>query len=158
MICIVLAVILFGAFVKMNNDASEINSDALYINSQNSQITNLQEQVDNLTNIVHLSQSSNWLSNQPISLSGSGYTSWTHSASYAGYIFVMVQTNNVISGMYIRVIYHSSFVDYDNQIGNSTYTTNVGSFPIMPSTNIKIIVGTNNPNGITGNVSITYYY
>lgn len=153
-ICIVLVVILVGAIADYT---SIISGKDTSISSQASQILSLQKQVSNLTDTVNLSQLKNWVSNQPVSISASGYTSWAFSASYAGYVFVSVQTNRVM-GLYFRVIYHSPYLNYDHQIGNNTYSTSIGSFPILPSTNIQIIVGTNSPNGMTGNVTITYSY
>jgi cell division protein FtsL len=152
-ICIILTVGLVGTIVKYTSMISDKDST---ISSQSSQIFNFSEKVVNLTQIVELQESKNWLSNQPVSLSTSGYTYWNFSASYAGYGFIVVSTNNVM-GLYIRVIYYSliSGVNYNQQINDNS---NIGSFPILPSTSIQIRVGTNSSTGMTGKVSVTYYY
>jgi hypothetical protein len=155
-ICIILIVGLLGVVA---NYTSIINDKDNTILSGGSQASNLQRQVNNLTAIINQQQSKIWVSNQPVSTSASTNTSWTFSASYAGSVVVTVIPaygySNVLA--YIRVTYHYGGVHYDNQINNST-SPNVGDFPILPSSNIQIMVGTSNPKGLTGNVTITYFY
>jgi hypothetical protein len=85
-----------------------------------------------------------------------GYYFWIFSASYAGYIVVTVHPSTT-SSTYVRVIWSSHGVDYDN-------TANVGAggtavFPVLPCSRVEIMVGnTNLLSGATQTVSITYRY
>jgi hypothetical protein len=158
-ITIVLAVGLVGA---MADYTSMINGKDNTISSQASQISNLQNRVNgitsNLTDTLELQKSETWLNDQAVSISSSGSTSWTFSASYAGYVYVLFDTKaENFFGLYIRTSFHYADINYYNQVGNSTYASNIADFPILPS-NVQIVVGTTSTNGISGNVTIIYFY
>jgi len=138
---------------SLQNQISSLNSQ---ISSLNDQIANLQNQVNDLNDIVNLAKSTVWVNDQTISQPASSYTYWTFSASYAGYVSVVVHTSTT-TNTYVRVIYASHGVNYSNQIGVGTGGTAV--FPILPSSSIEIRVGnTNLINGATETVTITFYY
>jgi cell division protein FtsL len=137
---------------------SQVSSKDSQISSLTTQNTNLQNQVTDLTNNVNLAKSTVWVNSQTISQTASSYTYWSpaFSASYAGYVSVNVQTSTT-TNTYVRVIYYSHGVSYDNQISVGTGGTAV--FPILPSSSIDIRVGnTNLFNGATETVTITYHY
>jgi outer membrane murein-binding lipoprotein Lpp len=137
----------------LQNQISILNSQ---ISSLNAQIVSLQNQVNDLNDTVNLAKSTVWVNDQTISLPASSYTSWTCSASYAGYVSVWVQTSTT-TNTYVRVIYTAYGVNYDQQIGVGTGGTAV--FPLLPCSSIEIRVGnTNLINGATETVTITYYY
>jgi len=173
-ICIVLAVGLVGAVVNYtsiisgkdntiatkdsqitdkDNTISSLNSQ---ITSKDSQISSLQSQVNDLTDITNLAKSTVWASNDAVNQPAGSYVHWTRSASYAGYVSVIVQTSTT-TNTYVRVIYSSHGVNYDNQIVVGTGGTAV--FPILPASSIEIRVGNSNWfDGASETVSITYYY
>jgi predicted PurR-regulated permease PerM len=133
-ICIVLAVILVGA------------------------IMNYTSMVSDLTDKVNLAKFVVWENGVTTTQDADSYTNWLplFSASYAGYVSVWVQTSTT-SNTYVRVIYSSHDVYYDNQVSVGTH--GIAVFPILPSSNIDIRIGnTNQTNGATEIVTITYYY
>jgi peptidoglycan hydrolase CwlO-like protein len=173
-ICIVLAVGLVGAVVnytsiisgkdntiaskdsEIANKNSQIADKDNTISSLNSQISSLQSQVNDLNNTVNLAKFTVWASNEAVNQPAGSYVHWTRSASYAGYVSVNVQTSTT-TNTYVRVIYSSHGVSYDNQIGVGTGGTAV--FPILPASSIEIRVGNSNWfDGASETVSITYYY
>ena len=138
---------------EKDNTISSLNSQ---IASKDSQISSLQNQVNDLNDIVNLAKSTVWASNSAVNQPASSYTYWTRSATYAGYVSVNVQTSTT-TNTYVRVIYSSHGVSYDQQKGVGSGGTAV--FPLLPSSSIEIRVGnTNLLNGASETVSITYYY
>jgi len=119
-------------------------------------ITNLQSQINDLNDIVNLAKSTVWVDSQTVSQPANSYAYWRFSAIYAGYVSVYVQTSTT-TNTYVRVIYSSHGVNYDNQIGVGTGRTVV--FPVLPSSTIEIRVGNSNwLDGATETVTITLYY
>ena len=152
-ICVILAVGLIGAVI---NYTSVINTKDDTIVSLNSQITDYQNQINNLNGIINLEKSTVWVDDQTISQPASSYTYWTFSASYAGYISVLVQTSTT-SNTYVRVIWSSYGVNFDQSITVGVSGTAV--FPVLPCSSIEIRVGNSNLfNGATETVTITYHY
>jgi uncharacterized phage infection (PIP) family protein YhgE len=138
---------------NLQSQISDLNSQ---ISSLNAQIASLQSQVNNLNDIANLAKSTTWVDDQTVSQPANSYTSWTFSASYAGYVSVLVQTSSA-SDTRVRVIYSSHGVNYDGEIGVGSSGTAV--FPLLPSSNIEIRVGNHNlVSGATETVTITYYY
>jgi len=128
---------------------------AIELTAANSQITSLQNQVNALNLIVNLSVSTVWINNQTVSQQAGSYTSWSRSASYAGYVSIQVSSST--SNTYVNVMYSSYGVNYNSQ--TNVGTSGITYFPILPSSNITVAVG----NGLTvGNatetVTVTYYY
>jgi hypothetical protein len=122
----------------------------------NAQTTLLNAQISNLTNIVNLAKSTVWVNNQTITQPSYHYTSWTKSASYAGYVSVNVQSSTT-SNTYVEVIWSAYSGGYDNRTTVGASGTAV--FPVLPSSTIEIRVGnTNLLNGATETVTVTYYY
>lgn len=137
--------------------SSHSHTDSDY-NSLSSQNTNLQNQINDLNNIVNLAESAIWVNDETVNQPAGSYTNWTpaFSASYAGYVSVNVHTSTTTK-TYVRMIYTSHGVSYDNQIEVGTGGTAI--FPILPSSSIDIRIGnTNLLNGATETVTITYYY
>jgi len=143
-------VTLYNNYVA-NHHYSDSDYDSLI-----TQITNLQNQVTDLTNIVNLVKSTTWANEETVSQPANSYTSWTFSASYAGYVSVWVQSSSATDTR-VRVIYTSHGVNYDGEIGVGSGGTAI--FPLLPSSNIEIRVGNHNlVSGATETVTITYYY
>jgi prefoldin subunit 5 len=126
------------------------------ISPLNAQISSLIDQVNDLTNTLNLGKSAIWIDNQPISEPANSYVDMNFAAYYAGYLSVWVQTSSSTT-TYVRVIYSSNGVNYDNQITVGTSGTAV--FPILPSGSIEVRVGnTSFMTGHTQTVTITFYY
>jgi uncharacterized coiled-coil protein SlyX len=179
-ICIILAVGLVGAIanytsiisgkdntiVSLNsqittkdNTISSLNSQIAskdsQISSLNSEVTNLQYEVKDLSDIVILVKSTVLVRNQTVYVPAGSYHIFSCSATFAGYLSVDVQTANTTNA-YVRVIYYSYGVNFDQQIDVGTGGTAV--FPILPS-RVEIYVGnTNLINRATETVTITYHY
>jgi prefoldin subunit 5 len=142
-----------------DNQINSLNIQISGLNSQigilNNQTANLQNQVSNLTDIANLKLAQYWLVSQTVSQTALSASSWNFSASYAGYVWVNVESSTT-SSTYIEVKYSSLGVYYDNKV-------DVGSggpvtFPVLPGT-IEIMVGNSNPtDGATEIVTATYYY
>jgi hypothetical protein len=127
-------------------------------NSLNSQKTSLQNQVNDLTSTLNLGKSTVWVNDQTVNQGAGSYYGWDYgvgSVPYAGYVLVNIQSSTT-DKTYVRVIYSSHGVNYDNQIGVGTSGTAV--FPVL-SSSIEIRVGNSNfINGATETVTVTYYY
>jgi hypothetical protein len=163
-VCIVLAVGLVGAVVDytsiINDKNSTISSQANTISSQASTISGYQSQVSDLTGKLGLSQSTVWVNDQTVSQPASYYSTWTESASYAGYVSVYVQSSSVL-GTWVEVSYYSHGLNY-SQAYTGSQAINVGNsaiFPLLPCSSITIGVGNGNIfSSATETVTITYYY
>ena len=166
-ICILLVaglvlVLFFGSPVDYNGYVSTHSHTDSDYNSLSTQNTNLQNQVNDLTNTLYLDNSTIWVNDQTVNQTAMGYSYWTFSPSYAGYVSV-----NVLSSTsdltYVRVIYSSLGVSYDNK----TYVGSGGTavFPVLPTNlvpmawGIQIGVGNSNLDyGATETVTVTYHY
>jgi predicted PurR-regulated permease PerM len=116
----------------------------------------LQNQVSDLTSTLNLGKSTVVVDDQTISQPANSYTVWTFSASYAGYVSVLVQSSSV-AGTHVKAIYSSNGVSFNQEIVvNAGHTAN---FPVLPSSSIQIEVGNGDLfNGATETVTITYNY
>jgi cell division protein FtsL len=167
-ICIILAAGIVGAVIlyfsqidAIQSKDSEIASLTSQISSLTSQIADNSLQIETLTSqknelqdIVSLAESAIWVDETLIHPAGY-YSYWTFAADYAGYVKVRLETSNVTDN-YVRVIYSSHGVDYDNQI--DIVAGGVAVFPILPSTSIEIRFDTKSPVASTATLTITYYY
>jgi len=150
-------------------------------------INDKDQTITSLNSTVSLQEYAVWVDNQTISQIAGNYTSWTFTASVAGYISVWVLSSTT-NNTYVRVIYTAfepvialengvyNYQDaayeyqYDTQINApSPMTSNI--FDFLPSqmtfsplsairpTNVEIRVGnTNLVSNATETVTITYYY
>jgi len=159
-ICVILAVGLVGAVANYTSTISGKDNTIASLNSQittkDNTISSLNSQVSDLTNTVNLAKSTVWVNDETANQPASSYTYWRVSANYAGYVSVVVHTSTT-TNTYVRVIYSSHGVNYDNQIGVGVGGTAV--FPILPASSIETRVGNSNWfNGATETVTITYHY
>lgn len=157
--CIILAVSLIGA-----------------VSFYESQVSSLNSKVSDLAEIVSLDESTVWVNNTAVTQTANNYTSWFFWANYAGYVSVNVQSSTT-NDTYVRVVYSTYGIDYDNTI--TVGTSGTATFPVLPviliymtpSINgsslpinateyyIEIRVGnTNLVNGANETVTVTYYY
>jgi len=134
---------------------TEVHDTAIELTTANTQIASLQNQISALNDIGNLSVSTFWVNNQTISQPAGSYTTWTRSASYAGYVSIQVSSST--SSTYSNVTYSSHGVNYNTQ--TNVGISGIAYFPILPSSNITVTIG----NGLaignaTETVTITYYY
>jgi hypothetical protein len=134
---------------------TEVHDTAIELTTANNQITSLQNQIAALNDIGNLSVSTVWVNNQTISQPAGSYTTWTRSASYAGYVSIQVSSST--SSTYANVTYSSHDVNYNSQI--NVGTNGIAYFPILPSSNITVATGNGLTSGnATETVTVTYYY
>ncbi len=152
-ICIISLVSLFGTIVAywsmMNEKDKEISS--LRIEG-----TNLQNNLTDLNNTIALAKSEQWFTNYPLTIMPNSDFTILHPAYYAGYISVQVESSTT-NRTYVQVYYNSHGLNYSNRV-----TVGVGetvSFPVLPSQDLEIIFGRENPNEKTDiTVTVTYHY
>ena len=126
-----------------------------YQNLQN-QITNLQNQVNDLTSNLKLEKSEVWATSQTVSQLAGSYSFWIHSANYAGYVGVRVESSTT-DKTYVEFLWNTPGIDYDKKV--SVGVSGEGAFPVLPHSNLEVRVGNSNVlNGATETVTITYYY
>jgi len=134
---------------------SHTNSD---YNSLSTQNTNLQTQVNNLTDILNLKDSTVWINKQTASNTAGEVASWSPSTSvsYAGYILVQVNSLTGNNNTAVEVIYTSSGINSD--VRQPVGVSGTVAFPILPTTNLVVDIGTTNGSAATETVTIVYYY
>jgi hypothetical protein len=131
------------------------NEQNLY-NSYVANHSHTDEDYNTVNNIANLQVSTVWVKDQTVSQPASSYTVWTVSASYAGYVSVLVQSSTV-AGTHVEAIYSSNGVNFNQEITVSAGDT--AYFPILPSSSIQIGVGNGSIlNGATETVTVTYHY
>jgi len=137
----------------VNTDNHDLSVE---LTTANNQITSLQNQITAFNAIGNLTVSTLWVNNQTISQNSGSYTTWSESASYAGYVSIQV-VSSTASITYANVTYSSHGVNYNTQ--TNVGTNGIAYFPILPSSNIIVAVGNGLSAGnATETVTITYYY
>jgi hypothetical protein len=157
-LAIAFIILMVGVLVLVEEERAHVEKDDAAISSLDSQVADLQDQVQCLNRIVSLAQSE-VLNRTMLLQPGGGNTSWTFSASYAGFVSVEVvsfQFTPIVNNVYARVVYTAYGVNYDDQIGLGKGGTAV--FPVLPSSSIKIIVGNNDPIVSFNNLTPMYTY
>jgi hypothetical protein len=134
------------------------------VSSLQSQLTSDHRQLSSDNSIIGLQERTVWVNDQTVSQTTSSYTTWTFSASNAGYVVVQVLGQSVL-GTRVEALYSSHGLNYNQSYTGSQAISAGGSaiFPILPSSNITIGVGSGNwisslPTSVTETVTITYYY
>lgn len=144
------------AQTNYQNEQSQYNSYVADHSHTDEDYNTTSSQNTNLNNIINLQDSTVWVNDQTVSQPASSYTVWTVSATYAGYVSVLVQSSTV-AGTHVEAIYSSNGVNFNQEI-----TVNAGdtaTFPILPSSSIQIGVGNGSIlNGATETVTVTYHY
>ena len=153
------------------------------INDRNSTINQRDNAIADLNDTVNLRKYTIWVNNETVTQAAGNYTSWTFSASVAGYI--QATTTSITNNTYLEVKYNATihvgfeydhsysymgFVyqnyHYDNQITFRSGTAQ-NIFPILPwsvddpsgTSIVEIRVGnTNTVENATETVLVTYYY
>jgi hypothetical protein len=165
-ICMILAVGIlwmasnYSAIIREKDstiaDLTNQLADTSEINSLNSQISDLQNQVDNLTEIVNLEKTNVWgTTTRTVGANSFLDTTAGGETDYAGYLTVKIESSSV-GNAYVRVIYSSHGMNYDEQVTISSGGTAV--FPILPTQFVEVKIG--NPSSTEATIvdTITYYY
>ena len=140
----------YGSYVSSH---AHTNSEYDSLSSQN---TNLQNQLNDLTSNLKLEKSEVWVTSQTVSQTAGSYSSWTHSANYAGYVSVQVESSTT-DKTYIRFLWNTPGIDYYKRI--YVGVSGAGAFPVLPYSNLEVRVGNSNWfDGATETVTITYHY
>jgi uncharacterized protein YoxC len=140
------------------NYASALNQSNSDISALNDQIADLNSQISDLVNYLNLNASGTMVPSTAITQNpNTNTTIWSSSnelVPYAGYVSVSVQSNS--STTYVRMLYSSYGVNYDNTVIVGTGGT--AAFPVLPGA-VEIRVGnTDTVNSVSATVTATYYY
>ena len=163
MVCIILLVGLVGAILVYS---PMINSKNNKISDLSQQITSLSTQVADLTSIANLTKSTIWINFKNVSIQARYENVWNFPANYAGYVAVHVSSNATVSDpnapvkvshTYVHVTYSSHGVHYDQYLYIYEADETV-AFPVLPSSNIQISVGSMGAETFTDTITITYHY
>jgi len=150
----------YGSYVSSHaHTNSEYDGYVSSHSHSNSDYDSLQNQVNDLTSNLRLEKSEVWVTSQTVSQTAGSYSSWTHSANYAGYVAVQVESSTT-DKTYIRFLWNTPGIDYDKTI--LVGVSGSGAFPVLPYSNLEVRVGNSNSLwfgvGATETVTITYYY
>ncbi|MCL1970132.1 MAG: cell division protein ZapB, partial [Candidatus Bathyarchaeota archaeon] len=132
------------------------------VNSLQNENQMLQGTNQELRDITNLAKSQSIVTRYTINQQANRYSRWTVNASYAGYVFVSIDssTTNLV---YVRVSYTSNggqsphTIIYD-QRSSSLSSGNSVCFPVLPGTVYVDVGNTNLVNGATHTVTIDYWY
>jgi uncharacterized protein YpmS len=140
-----------------NYVSAHSHTDSDY-NSLSTQKTNLQGQVNNLSDIVNLKKSIVWANHQTLSNAAGRVVRWAQnmSVSYAGYIGVQVNSLTGNNSTFVEVAYSSSSYSGDSRevVGVSGSV----AFPILPTTNLSVSIGTLDGSAAMEQVTMVYIY
>jgi hypothetical protein len=148
-ICIILVAVLIysvGMMESANNKISNLQNENSFLKSQ----------IDGLNNIANLSEIDLWKWAANISQPPMSNYSWSFSASYAGYLLIILNVyQNSTNNVYIRLVWsYKNVVNYDN----TTYG-GVVKCAILPCPNVTITIGNSDASkGLSGEAYIQYIY
>ena len=125
-----------------------------WLNDNVTALSNAMAQISNLTDIVTLKKSTVWVDNQTIDLPVGGSLDYTFSADYVGYLTVYFRDFSYSSHSVV-VWYSFNGIKYGQ--GATVDRSGTAYFPILPSADIPINI-TSSVEGVSGTVTITYYY
>jgi hypothetical protein len=164
-LCVVFIVATIGVtayYVPLTNNKN------LKISSLNSQISSLNSQIGNLNSIIGLQQSTVWMNNKTVSQRAFSWSTWTFSASNAGYVVVHILNSTADIPIDLEATYSSHGYNYSQAWTGSQSLAwkfaadgsviSAGSsviFPILPS---NVTIGVSNENFIGYFIPIPYCY
>jgi hypothetical protein len=166
-ICIILIIVI--AYLS-TNILSEQNNSAYFNNyvaahgHSNADYDSLQNQVNDLNEIVNLTKFMGWVNNQTVSNTASNVVSWkpSTSVSYAGYVAVQVNSltgnNNTFVEMRFSSAILSSSGTYNADVRQPVGVSGTVVFPILPTTNLEVMIGTSDGIAATETVTVVYFY
>ncbi|MGD0978725.1 MAG: hypothetical protein ABR962_06235 [Candidatus Bathyarchaeia archaeon] len=165
-ICIIsIAVIAYlsASIISEHNNSSYFNSYVLTHGHSNADYDALQNQVNDLNDIVNLTKSTGWVNNLTISNAVGNVVSWkpSTSVSYAGYVAVQVSSLTGNNNTFVEMIFSSTIFSsgtYNADVGQPVGVSGTVVFPVLPTTNLEVKIGTSDGSAATETVTIVYFY
>jgi len=169
---IVTVIAFYSSILKYKDDAiASLNSELADKDAQISslisekdalqgQIDNLSEQISNLTEIVELDKSEVLMDNYLENVKADTYISLSKKIDYAGYIkFDKIEgvATTDTGEIYVQVIWsRSDFIFYNEKLilGEDRFFR----FPVLPTSNLEIRVGYDDPSNGTANIMVNIVY
>jgi cell division protein FtsL len=140
---------------QLTNTQNQLTNVQGQLASLQDQNDALQAQVNDLTSVLNMTKSETWAISQTVSQPAGTYNFWAHSATYAGYVTVNVESSTT-DKTYIEVLWNSNGISYYNK--TSVGAGGSGIFPVLPSS-VEVRVGNADLiNGATETVTIVYHY
>jgi hypothetical protein len=140
------------------NNSAYFNNYALSHSHSNSDYDALQTKVSDLSGIIDIKDSTSWFSNQTISNIEGDVATWKANSPvpYAGYIEVQVSSLTGNNNTFVEMVFSSADFNYDTrqQVG----VNGTAVFPILPTSNLEVKIGTLDNSTATETVSIVYFY
>jgi cell division protein FtsL len=139
---------------------SQINSlNAEKITLQN-QIAGITEQITNLTEIIKLGKSEVLIDDYFENVAAGSFISLNRTVDYAGYIkFEQISgvSSTETGEIYVQVVWSRSDLVFYNEkmvVGEETFFR----FPVLPTSNLEVRVGYDDPSNGTANIMATIVY
>lgn len=165
-ICIILIIVI--AYLSTNilseqNNSSTYNSYVLAHGHSNADYDALQNQVNDLNDTVNLKKYTGWLNNQTISNTAGNVANWkpTTLVSYAGYVAVQVNSLTGNNNTFVEMKFSSAIFSsgtYNADVRQPVGVSGTVVFPILPTTNLEVNIGTLDGSAATETVTIVYFY
>jgi hypothetical protein len=119
--------------------------------------------VNDLNDIVNLTKSTGWVNNLTISNAVGNVVSWkpSTSVSYAGYVAVQVSSLTGNNNTFVEMIFSSTIFSsgtYNADVGQPVGVSGTVVFPVLPTTNLEVKIGTSDGSAATETVTIVYFY
>ncbi len=153
-----------GAIASLNSELADKDAQISSLISEKDalqgQIDNLSEQISNLTEIVELDKSEVLMDNYLENVKADTYISLSKKIDYAGYIkFDKIEgvATTDTGEIYVQVIWsRSDFIFYNEKLilGEDRFFR----FPVLPTSNLEIRVGYDDPSNGTANIMVNIVY
>jgi cell division protein FtsL len=139
---------------------SQINSLNSEKGTLQNQLDDLTEQTNNLTEILELDKSEVWIDDYFANVAAGSFVSLNRTVDYAGYIkFEKIGgvTSTETGEIYVQVVWsRSDLVLYNEKlvVGEDMFFR----FPVLPTSNLEVRVGYDDPSNGTANIRATIVY
>jgi hypothetical protein len=124
------------------------------------QIDDLTEQINNLTEIIDMDKSEVWIDDYFKNVAAGSYISLNRTVDYAGYIkFEKIGgvTATETGEIYVQVVWSRGDLVFYNEktvVGEETFFR----FPVLPTSNLEVRIGYDDPSNGTANIMATIVY
>lgn len=141
----------------LQSQVNSLNSEKGALQNQNSDLTG---QINNLTEIIKLDKSEFWIDDHFENVAAGSYVSLNRTVYYAGYIkFEKIGgvTTTETGEIYVQMIWsRKDLVLYNEKmvVGENTFFR----FPVLPTSNLEVRVGYDDPSNGTANIIATIVY
>jgi FtsZ-binding cell division protein ZapB len=149
---------------SLTSEKDDLQSQINTLNSEKdnlqSQIDGFTEQINNLTEIIELDKSEVWIDDYFENVTAGSYISLNRTVDYAGYIkFEKIGgvTTTETGEIYVQVIWSRKDLVFYNQkmvVGEDANFR----FPVLPTSNLEVRVGYDDPLNGTANIIVTISY